>query len=74
MDKKTQSHIGKWIIYVFLGVTSLLMLLTALGLSQWSVAKEMLQVWAATYSILVGAVMGHYFKNANTGKAEAETG
>ena len=72
MDNKTQAHIGKCIIYVFLVVTSALILLTALGLSQWSVAKEMLQVWASTYSILVGAVVGFYFRT--TGTKESSTG
>jgi hypothetical protein len=62
METKTRDHIAKWIIYVFLGMTALMILSVAISLTQWSVIKEMLQVWSATYSLLVGAVLGYYFK------------
>lgn len=62
MDSKTQSHIGKIIIYVFLGVTAVLVLTSAFGLSEWAVVKDILQAWSATYSVLVGAVVGYYFR------------
>jgi len=62
MDRTTQAHIGKCIIYVFLLISSFLIILPLLGLGQWSVAREMLQVMGSTYSVLVGAVVGYYFR------------
>ncbi len=47
------------IIGTFLAVTTLIVVLVPLGLTDLSGAKEMLQVWSATYALLVGAVLGN---------------
>ena len=52
------------IIAVFLAVTTTIILLVPLGLTDLSGAKEMLQAWSATYSLLVGAVIATYFRPA----------
>ncbi len=58
------------IIAVFLGVTTLIIVLVPLGLTDLSGAKEMLQTWSATYSLLVGAVIATYFRPARAEPAE----
>jgi hypothetical protein len=61
MDASMRAHLAKLVIYIFLGVTALLVLSAAAGLSQWNIVKEILQAWSATYSMLVGAVIAYYF-------------
>ena len=65
MDRITQAIIAKAIIFVFLLITAVLVLAAAFGFSDWKDIKEILTAWSATYSILVGAVVGYYF-GANT--------
>ena len=70
MDGKEHVHlvrarIAKSIVYVFLGVTVLLVLAFVTGLTGWEEIKEVLEAWSATYSLLVGAVVGYYFGPAN---------
>jgi len=49
------------IIVVFLLVTVGIIVMIPLGVTDVAGAKDMLQTWASTYSILVGAVVGAYF-------------
>lgn len=60
-----RARIAKSIIYVFLGVTVLLVLAFVTGLTGWEEIKEVLEAWSATYSLLVGAVVGYYFGPVN---------
>lgn len=64
---RVRAHLAKLIIYVFIAVTALLFLSSAAGFLDWRVIKEMLQTWSATYSLLVGAVIGYYFGTPNAG-------
>ena len=60
-----RAHIAKSIVFVFLGVTVLLVLAFVTGLTGWEEIKEVLEAWSATYSLLVGAVIGYYFGPAH---------
>ncbi len=65
-DETTRGHIAKAIIYVFLGVTILLTLTAVSGYVQWNTAEAMLKTWSATYSLLVGAIIGYYFRDGSS--------
>ena len=54
------------IIGVFLLVTAGVLALVPLGFADLGGAKDMLQAWSATYSLLVGAVIGAYFPRSDT--------
>jgi len=60
-----RARIAKSIVYVFLGVTVLLVLPFVIGVTGWEEIKEVLEGWSATYSLLVGAVVGYYFGPAS---------
>ena len=66
MDETTRSHIAKAVVYVFLGVTMLLILTAVSGYVQWNIAEAMLKTWSATYSLLVGAIIGYYFRDGDS--------
>jgi hypothetical protein len=51
MDKKTQPLVSKEMIYVCLGFIGLIILLVALGSTQWGF-KEMFQLWLSGFTSL----------------------
>ena len=70
MDETTRGHIAKAIIYVFLGVTVLLILTAISGLVQWNTAEAMFKTWSASYSLLVGAIIGYYFRDGGSSRKQ----
>jgi hypothetical protein len=65
---KVRDWLAIGIIAVFLLITTLIISLVPFGLTDLTGAKEMLQAWSAAYSLLVGAVVGTYFRPAGDPK------
>lgn len=58
----TRNFIAKFIITTYVVVMVFAIVLVGFRFSNWDDLKEVLKFWYAAHNLLLGAVLGYYFK------------
>jgi len=64
VDQSVRACLALAIVATFLGVSTVLVYFSISGYSSWGDVKDVLQWWFNCYSLLLGAIIGYYFRDA----------